>query len=102
MDVLKLGGNIQLAGFSELDGGQMTVLKKMVGNYAKRLGEICGKFEELTLTMKPVHETEASKIYELHAKCIDDGKPITSKAEERNLFIALDSVLKNIENQIKK
>ena len=38
-DVLELGGSIQLSGFSGIDGGQMVVVKKIVGNYAKRLSD---------------------------------------------------------------
>ena len=101
-DLLQLGGNIQLTGFSSLDGGQMVVVKKIVGNYAKKLSEMCNKFESLAVTMKPVHETEASKIYEIHAKCMDNGKPITSAVDDRNVFIALDSALKKVENSVKK
>jgi ribosome-associated translation inhibitor RaiA len=97
-DSLQLGGNIQLTGFSALDRGQMVVLKKIVGNYAKRLSQISSNFEELSLTMKPVHETEANKMYELHAKLMDNGKPIVSEITDRNLFVAIDSVLKKIEN----
>lgn len=37
MDTLELGGNIQLTGFSELNGGQMIVLKKIVGNYCEKI-----------------------------------------------------------------
>jgi ribosome-associated translation inhibitor RaiA len=101
-DVLQLGGNIQLSGFSGLDGGKMSVLKKIVGNYAKRLSEICTNFESLALTMKPVHETEASKIFEIHAKCMDGGKPLASNVEDRNLFIAIDSALKKVVNEVQK
>ena len=101
-DFLQLGGNIRLTGFSVLDGAQMVVVKKIVGNYAKRLSEICDKFESLSLTMKPVHETEASRIYEMHAKCVDNGKPIASQADDRNLFVALDSSLKKVINSIEK
>ena len=48
--------------------------------------------------MKPVHETDASRIYELHAKLMDNGKPIVGEVSDRNLFVAIDSVLKKIEN----
>ena len=98
METLELGGNIQLTGFSDLDGGRMIVLKKIVGNYAKKLCGLCANFEQLSLTMKSVHETEASKIYELHAKLMDDGKPVIGEYSDRNLFIAVDAVLKKVES----
>ena len=99
--VLQLGGNIELSGFSELDGGMMIVLKKIIGNHARRMNEKTKNFEKLSLTVKSVHEKETNKIYELHVKLIDNGKPITSSNEHRNLFIAVDSALKSVMAQLK-
>lgn len=99
-DAMQLGGNIILTGFREIDGASMVVLKKIVGNYAKRMSELTGKFEQLTLTMKPVHEKEKSEKYEIHAKLNDNGKLYTSEVTERNLFIAVDNALKKVVNEI--
>ena len=38
-EILQLGGNIELAGFKELDRDSMVVLKKIVGNYAKKFAK---------------------------------------------------------------
>lgn len=100
MDTLELGGNIQLTGFSDLDRDRIVVLKKIVGNYARKFSDRSKNFEQLSLTMKPVHETDASRIYELHAKLMDNGKPFVGEATDRNLFVAVDSVLKKIENSL--
>jgi len=95
-ETLTLGGNISLTGFRRLDNGEVIVIKKMVGNYTKKLREVCKKFEDLHITMKGVHERETSKLYEIHGKCLDNGTPITSTTTDRNLFVAVDDVLKNI------
>lgn len=50
--------------------------------------------------MKPVHETDSSKIYELHAKLMDNGKPVVGETSDRNLFVAIDNVLKKVENSM--
>lgn len=97
---MQLGGNIVLTGFRDLDGSSMVVLKKIVGNYAKKMSEISEKFESLSLTMKKVHETEKSELYEIHAKLMDNGKPVVSEVTDRNLFIAIDGVLKKIVSEI--
>ena len=97
---MQLGGNIQLSGFRDIDGASMVVLKKIIGNYARRLSELSGKFESLHITMKPVHETEKSEKYEVHAKLMDNGKPLVSEVVERNLFIAVDNALKKIVNEL--
>lgn len=99
-DVLELGGSIQLAGFKDIDGASMIVLKKIIGNYARKMSDISEKFENLHVTMKPVHETEKSEKYEIHAKLMNNGKPFVSEVVERNLFIAVDNALKKIVNEI--
>jgi hypothetical protein len=97
-NVLQLGGNIELSGFSSLEGGAMIVLKKIIGNYARRMTDKAKNFEKLSLTMKTVH----GKQYELHAKMLDNGKALTSSVTERNLFVAVDSVLKKVMNELDK
>jgi len=96
-NVLQLGGNIELSGFSALDGGTMVVLKKIVGNYARRMSDKAKKFEKLSITMKKVHDSQ----YELCAKMIDNGKVINSSTTDRNLFVGIDIALKKIMNGIR-
>ncbi len=100
-DVLQLGGNIELSGFSSLEPGVMIILKKIVGNYARRMSDKCKNFEKLSLTMKIVHAKEKSEKYELHAKALDSGKQHNSSSIDRNLFVAIDGALKAIMNSLK-
>lgn len=93
---LKLGGNIELSGFSELDGGIMIVLKKIVGNYAKRMSEQSSDFEKLHITMKTIHAKEKSEKYEVKARLHKGGDVLPSEHVDRNLFVAVDNSLKGI------
>ncbi len=97
-EVLQLGGNIELSGFSDLEGGAMIVLKKIIGNYARKMSDRAKNFEKLSVHMKTVHDNQ----YELYAKMIDNGKKFNSSVTERNVFVAVDSSLKKIMNEIKK
>ena len=97
-DNIQLGGSIVLSGFGSLDGGSMIILKKIVGNYARKFSEMAKNFESLSITMKPVHGKEVSEKYEIHAKVMNGGKPVTSEVTERNLFVTVDSALKKLEN----
>lgn len=99
-DDMQLGGNIQLSGFRDIDGASMVVLKKMIGNYARKMSDIKKDFEQLKITMKPIHETEKSEKYEIHASLIAGGKPVTSEVTERNLFVAVDNALKKVVSEI--
>ena len=96
----KLGGNIELSGFRDVDSSSMIVIKKIVGNYAKRIAELTKKLQTLHITLKPVHEREKSEKYEIHAKVVDDGKVYASETTNRNLFVAVDDVLKKIVSEL--
>ena len=91
---LELGGNITLTGFSNLEKSKLVVLKKIVGNYAKTIGEK-KKFEKLILTM-----ANKENKHKIKAEVIFEGNTITSEKKEDNIFIALDSALKEIINKL--
>ncbi len=93
---VQLGGNIELTGFHELDGGMMVILKKIVGNYARKMSDKCTQFEKLSITMKKIGTDQ----HELHAKLLDNGQTKTSEITERNVFVGIDMCLKKIMNQL--
>lgn len=94
--MIELGGNITLVGFKEIEKGELVVVKKLVGSYTRKMSDSVSEFENLTVTLKIVHKTEGSEKYELHAKAMIGGKPVTSEITERNLFVGLDTVLKKV------
>jgi|TARA_B100000315_G_scaffold219191_1_gene220970 ribosome-associated translation inhibitor RaiA len=100
--LIELGGNIILVGFKELDYTELIVVKKVVGNYARKMSDVLKNFENLTVTMKAVHKTPKSQKYEIHAKLMAGGKPHTSELVERNLFVAIDLSLKKVLSSISK
>ena len=100
-ETLELGGNIQLAGFGEIDRNSMIIVKKMVGNYARKFQDHCEAFEGLKITLKNVHKSEAHPgRFELHSKLLDKGKPYATEATDNNLFVTLDNTLKKLESSI--
>ncbi|MBN2053255.1 hypothetical protein JW756_07155 [Candidatus Woesearchaeota archaeon] len=93
----QLGGNITLVGFKAVDKAELVVVKKIVGSYTRKLSDTVPGFESISVNLKPIHKTEEGHPkYELHAKAIIKGKPLASEVVERNLFIGLDDLLKNI------
>ena len=102
VDTLQLGGNIELTGFSELEPAVMIVVKKIVGNYAKRVSNLVENFEQLHITLKEVHKSEKSQRFELHAKVLAGGQVYAAETTDINLFVTMDKVLKKVENEIQK
>ncbi|MBW2990979.1 hypothetical protein KY348_04710 [Candidatus Woesearchaeota archaeon] len=100
--MIELGGNITLVGFKEIEKGELVVVKKIVGSYARKMSDTVSGFESITVTLKIVHKTEGSEKYEVHAKAMVGGKPITSETTERNLFVGLDHILKKVQAMASK
>ncbi|MCD4666264.1 hypothetical protein K8R47_00450, partial [archaeon] len=88
----ELGGNIKLAGFNELEPGQLVVVKKIVGNYVKKIQDKDINFNELSVHLRKVH----SSGYEIQAKLIIDNQPKNSEVIDHNLFFALTSALNKL------
>ena len=99
--MIELGGNITLVGFKELGYAEFVVIKKVVGNHARKISDR-KPFNNLTLTLKPIHKTteEVSK-FEIKAKIDVDGQIYNTEIVERNIFIAVDTILKKIVTQLK-
>lgn len=93
-------GPIELSGFRDMDAASMIVLKKIVGNYARKFSDQVPGFEKLRVTMKSVHAS-TNPIFELHCKLLSNGKTVASQFEDRNLFFALDRALKRVESEVK-
>ncbi len=96
-DVLVLGGNIELSGFSSIDKSSMFIIKKIVGNYVRRFYTKAANLQKVQLTMKPMHGSG----FEINAKVVDNGKVYSSEMSDRNLFFAMDKVMSKVENMIK-
>ncbi|MBI3033690.1 hypothetical protein HYY72_00850 [Candidatus Woesearchaeota archaeon] len=99
-DTVTLGGNIELTGFRDVDGGSVIIMKKIIGNYARRFSELCPGFDVLKLQMKKIREREKSESYEIHGMLVDKGRHYNASISDMNLFFALDKVLKKLENEL--
>lgn len=98
--MIELGGNIELVGFSELDGGSMVIIKKMVGNHVRKMSDMMENFEKLTLTLKTVHGDNGK--FEIQAKMIDSGRPVNTEVTDFNLFFTLNKALTKLQNNIRQ
>ncbi len=89
-----LGGNIELSGFRELDGGSMIVLKKIIGNYARKFSDSHNS-EKLSLQISRNEDT-----YTLSGSVIVSGNSISAEHSDKNVFVLVDIVLKKLEDKI--
>ena len=96
----ELGGNITLVGFSDLDGATKDVVRKMVGHWVEKETSARWGFQGLRITLKAVHKREKGELYEIHGHLLERGRKFHSELTDRNLFMALDEVLKKIKNEV--
>ncbi len=99
-----LGGNITLSGFSSRDFTDLIVVKKIVGQCARKLTDSVPGFTKLEVHLKEVHPHSDGKggKSELVAKVHVEGKEYAAEVVDHNLFVALDSVLKRVYEQAHK
>src|SRR3990170_2817202 len=99
---MELGGNIELSGFNETDTSELIVLKKIIGNYARKFSDYLGQgYERLIINLKHVHGVKSSK-FEVQVRLLANGGQINSEVTENNLFVAIADALKKIEAQVMK
>ncbi len=95
--MIELGGHIKLEGFHELEPAKLIVIKKIVGNYAKKMSEDLSEFSELLLEMKQQEEQ-----FELTTTITAAGRNSTATTSSENLFIAMDNALRSALEQAKQ
>lgn len=91
-NVIDLGGVIKLKGFNDLGNGQMVVVKKMVGNYVRKIENKNDDFDQIELDLE-----EGEDDYTITAELIittEDDQSIT--ITEDNVFIGVDAVMKKL------
>ncbi|MBL7100760.1 MAG: hypothetical protein ISS23_02275 [Nanoarchaeota archaeon] len=95
---MKLGGNIELEGFDNLEPAQLVVIKKIVGSSAKKIAEEIAKFDNLLITLKENEKDKAT----LTGKITINGNDHEAEASDKNLFFALNMILNELTTKIKQ
>ncbi len=85
---MELGGNIFLEGFESQDFTELIVVKKLVGQYARRLADAGGGAEKIHVTL-----SESGKTSTVSVEIQRDGT-FTSSVTMENLYMALDQALR--------
>ncbi len=91
---MELGGNIKLQGFNDLDPATLIVVKKIVGNYTKKLTQQHSDFLGLSLDL-----SKEDKNHKISINLSRKSGNMMSEAAEENLFFALSSALEKINKE---
>lgn len=93
---VKLGGNIILSGFS-LEPVEMIVVKKIIGNYVKKISERTD-YQDIKITLK---KTQKAKLFlhEVSVSAKTSKGIIAADTTDNNLYTALSEALNKVYNQ---
>ncbi len=94
-DHIKLGGGIELNGFSGVEKAHLVVVKKMVGNSAKEMTEKARGFEKVAVTV-----SKEGQDFKVNVELTASGNQMTANSTENNLFMALNGALKGVVDQL--
>lgn len=90
--MIELGGNIKLENFENIEPALLIVVKKIVGNYTKKISDAMSEFKEIIVSL------ENSENYRVSVRVSAD-REYASEADDKNLFFALDKALGTILKQ---
>lgn len=85
--MIELGGNITLEGFENLEPGALVIVKKVVGNYTKRISNNTSNFEKILIYLNK------DNLNNIKVKLHKNGEIEMQEASDSNLFFALDKAL---------
>jgi len=90
----KLGGEISLIGFDSLEPMELIVVKKIVGNYVRKLSNQIS-YSSLRLELKQ-HRKGKSFMHEINAQLSADGNLFGASAMEWNLYVCLTKLFDKV------
>jgi ribosome-associated translation inhibitor RaiA len=93
---LKLGGNIILVGFS-LEPVEMIVVKKIIGNYVKKIGEHID-YQDIKISLRKTEKAQSFS-HEIEVSAKTSEGLLTSDTVNNNLYTALSDALEKVFNQ---
>ncbi len=98
--MIELGGNIKLDNFDSVDLPTLIIIKKIVGNYAKKIHDNVTEFSELKLQLFE-HNRETKHVY-LGAILTTNNRVCEASATDTNLFFAIDKALSKIMQDVQR
>ncbi len=102
IESLKLGGNIELSGFRDVDPRAMIILKKIIGNYVRKFTDHFKGFVSINIHLKEISKKQGNLQYELNANLDMGKKKYNSEETGRNIFVSVDALFKNLEKELSK
>jgi len=93
----ELGGNIVLVNFN-LEEQEMIIVKKIVGNYAKKIRNY-QDYQEIKLELKTHKKGKGHTKYEILGSILSDTRRINANSQGLNIFVILNETINKLLNE---
>ena len=98
MAEIELGGSISLVGFGSLEPVELVVVKKIVGNFVKKLNEK-SDYESLVMELKQ-HKKGKTFLHEINARAKANKKQFSANVSDYNLYSCLSKASEKILSEL--
>src|SRR3989344_3930302 len=98
MAEIELGGSISLVGFGSLEPVELVVVKKIVGNFVKKLNEK-SDYESLVMELRQ-HKKGKTFLHEINAHARADEKMFSAKVSDYNLYSCISKASEKILSEL--
>ena len=82
--MIELGGNIKLDGFDQIESGKLVVAKKMIGSFARKIGDK-KQYKDLTVNL-----SIDNNMFKISVVCNNEDSCLEGEKTENNLFFAIN------------
>ena len=90
---MKLGEQIEIIGFDDIEPALLIVIKKIIGNNIKQISETKEGFENIKITLKGSKE----KGYEIQGVLTINKAEKGASVKNSNLFFAINSLFEKLQ-----
>jgi len=93
--------NISLRGFDNIDPSEITIVQDRINKTLKKIDFSQLDYDLLKINLKQ-HKHSGQFLHELKADLfLSKGRALNAKSEDRNLYKAIDDIMKKLLNEIK-
>lgn len=93
---MKLGEQIEITGFDDIEPALLVVVKKMIGNQIKELSEKNEGFENIKIMLKGSKEEG----YEIEGSLMMNKKENKGSVKNSNLFFAINALFEELQKSL--
>lgn len=91
---------IRLVGFDNLDPAELSIIKKIIGHYLKKIDNLT-EYEEVRVNLK-LHKKQNYYLHEIKTEIFKGSKIFVAESDNKNIYVCLTGCFEALISEIKK